>query len=84
MIAAGGSASISRTARDPPELSAVLKHEPERGSGAAQPAILVRFEGKGDLEPLGSNFVAAGPGRAEHKPRGGSVKLKPTLVLGPR
>lgn len=30
----------------PPELSAVLKHEPERRSGAAQPALLVRLEGK--------------------------------------
>lgn len=35
-----------RAARIPPELSAVLKHEPERRSGAAQPALLVRLEGK--------------------------------------
>lgn len=65
----------------PPELSAVLKHEPERRSGAAQPALLVRFQGKTVPKPLGSNFLNAEPGRAEHGPRGGSVDLKATLVL---
>lgn len=70
-----------RADRVPPELSAVLKHEPERRSGAAQPALLVRLQGKTVPKPLGSNFLNAQPGRAEHGPRGGCVDLKATLVL---
>lgn len=68
----------SQAGRIPPEVSAVLKHEPERGSGAAQPALLVRLQGK----PVRR--------REEHEPRGESVEFRPTLrpvsgeVRGPR
>lgn len=58
--------------RIPPELSAVLKHEPERRSGAAQPALLVRLEGK------------TVRGRVEHQPRGESVEFRSTPLLVPR
>lgn len=67
-LSVGGCSSIRKAGSIPPELSAVLKHEPERRSGAAQPALLVRLEGK------------TRPGKVEHNPRGESVEFGPTLA----